>query len=53
MESEHPNLRATMLAALGNVIPTHLLDRKLQGQGQGDAAGGERPVVPLSRLRSV
>jgi tRNA 2-thiocytidine biosynthesis protein TtcA len=55
MESEHPNLRATMLAALGNVIPTHLLDRKLQGQGQGqgDAAGGEKPVVPLSRLRSV
>ncbi len=29
MEAEHPNLRQTMLAALGNVNPSHLLDRKL------------------------
>jgi tRNA 2-thiocytidine biosynthesis protein TtcA len=30
MEAEHPNLRQTMLAALGNVNPSHLLDRKLK-----------------------
>jgi tRNA 2-thiocytidine biosynthesis protein TtcA len=29
MEAEHPNLRQNMLAALGNVNPSHLLDRKL------------------------
>jgi tRNA 2-thiocytidine biosynthesis protein TtcA len=29
LEAEHPNLRQTMLAALGNVNPSHLLDREL------------------------
>jgi tRNA 2-thiocytidine biosynthesis protein TtcA len=29
MEAAHPNLRQTMLAALGNVNPSHLLDRDL------------------------
>ena len=29
MEAEHPHLRSTMLAALGNVVPSHLLDREL------------------------
>jgi hypothetical protein len=28
LEAEHPNLRQTMLAALGNVNLTHLLDRQ-------------------------
>jgi tRNA 2-thiocytidine biosynthesis protein TtcA len=31
LESKHPTLRQTMLAALGNVVPTHLLDRALAG----------------------
>jgi tRNA 2-thiocytidine biosynthesis protein TtcA len=30
LERSHPTLRQTMLAALGNVVPTHLLDRALQ-----------------------
>ncbi|MDZ4693937.1 MAG: tRNA 2-thiocytidine(32) synthetase TtcA [Deltaproteobacteria bacterium] len=29
MEAAHPNLKQTMLAALGNVNPSHLLDRNL------------------------
>jgi tRNA 2-thiocytidine biosynthesis protein TtcA len=29
MEAEHPQLRQSMLAALGNVNPSHLLDRNL------------------------
>jgi tRNA 2-thiocytidine biosynthesis protein TtcA len=28
LEAQHPNLRQTMLAALGNVNLSHLLDRK-------------------------
>ena len=34
MEAEHPHLRSTMLAALGNVNPTHLLDRDLLARGE-------------------
>jgi tRNA 2-thiocytidine biosynthesis protein TtcA len=34
MEAEHPQLRNSMLAALGNVNPTHLLDRELLGRGE-------------------
>jgi tRNA 2-thiocytidine biosynthesis protein TtcA len=44
MEAEHPHLRSTMLAALGNVVPTHLHDRRLAKSGAagsgGAAAGG-------------
>ena len=29
LESKHPTLRQTMLAALGNVNPSHLFDKKL------------------------
>ncbi len=34
MEAEHPNLRQIMLAALGNVNPSHLLDRDLAAQAR-------------------
>jgi tRNA 2-thiocytidine biosynthesis protein TtcA len=33
MEAEHPQIRNSMLAALGNVNPTHLLDRDLMARG--------------------
>jgi tRNA 2-thiocytidine biosynthesis protein TtcA len=52
MEAEHPHVKQSMLAALGNVVPSHLLDRGLLervhgGEARGDdptlsAAGGER-----------
>jgi tRNA 2-thiocytidine biosynthesis protein TtcA len=29
LESKHPTVRASMLAAMGNVIPSHLLDSRL------------------------
>jgi tRNA 2-thiocytidine biosynthesis protein TtcA len=42
LEKSNPNLRQTMLAALGNVTPTHLLDPKLRGAARAprDAAAG-------------
>ena len=35
LERSNPHLRQTMLAALGNVVPSHLLDRALSGAAAG------------------
>ena len=52
LEEKHPNLRATMLAALGNVNPSHLYDRRLQPARDADAAETDAtPLVALSSLR--
>jgi len=45
LEARHPNVRQTMLAALSNVNPSHLYDRRLAGVEVRDAS------VPLSNLR--
>jgi tRNA 2-thiocytidine biosynthesis protein TtcA len=48
LERKHPTLRQTMLAALGNVNPSHLYDRSLQASVVDDgAAPSDAPVVPL------
>jgi tRNA 2-thiocytidine biosynthesis protein TtcA len=56
LERKHPTLRQTMLAALGNVNPSHLYDRKLQAGAAGahghvhvddGAVQPDAPVVPL------
>ena len=59
LERKHPTLRQTMLAAMGNVNPSHLYDRKLQA-GAVDAQvhvddGAAQPdasVVPLRLVNS-
>jgi tRNA 2-thiocytidine biosynthesis protein TtcA len=39
MEREHPGVKASLLKALGNVMPRHLLDRRLNPQAEiADAA---------------
>ncbi len=50
LETKHPTLRQTMLAALGNVNPSHLLDRRWQAAAASAAAAdvaAER-LIPLA-----
>ena len=47
LERKHPTLRETMLAALGNVNPSHLYDRKLQVQATEGAAPAAEDVFQL------
>ena len=50
LERKHPTLRQTMLAAMGNVNPSHLYDPKLQA-GHDDGPEVE-DIVPLRALRA-
>ncbi|HET9751809.1 MAG TPA: ATP-binding protein, partial [Myxococcales bacterium] len=35
LEAEHPGVRASLLGAMGNVMPEHLLDRRLSSEERG------------------
>jgi tRNA 2-thiocytidine biosynthesis protein TtcA len=66
LEAKHPTVRASMAAALGNVVPSHLMDARLtsqrrettpasptepvSGEGALRAPAGDR-LVPVSALR--
>jgi tRNA 2-thiocytidine biosynthesis protein TtcA len=52
MERSNPHLRQTMLAALGNVVPTHLLDRSLARAtpDQRPATAASEPLPALLQL---
>jgi tRNA 2-thiocytidine biosynthesis protein TtcA len=55
LERDHPDVRASMMKALGNVMPRHLLDRRLnpvealRAGGPAPAAVGERTPLVLPR----
>src|SRR3954468_1364266 len=52
LESEHPGVRASVLAAMGNVMPEHLLDARLRREERGpdpwidgDGCDAPRPIA--------
>lgn len=51
LERSHPTIRQTMLAALGNVVPTHLLDRDLQAAARALPPTNAEPLPALLQLR--
>jgi tRNA 2-thiocytidine biosynthesis protein TtcA len=55
LEAKHPTLRQTMLAALGNVNPSHLFDKKLFPAHDGPRAAreGDTDIVAASSLLRV
>ncbi len=51
LEAENPNVRRNLLAALGNVRPTHLLDHELRAKlGLVEANESDETRVPLLTL---
>jgi tRNA 2-thiocytidine biosynthesis protein TtcA len=64
LEREHPNVKASMLKALGNVMPRHLLDRRLMPTRDLEQQVGlaldelgdvppETPLIPLLSQRGA
>ncbi len=64
LEREHPNVKASMLKAIGNVMPRHLLDRRLNPirelesklTGELEALGDiptDTPLIPLLTSRPL
>lgn len=49
LEREHPHVKHSMLKALTNVMPRHLLDRRLTG----DATTAAAPETPFPQLVQV
>lgn len=50
LEREHPQVKASMIKALTNVKPRHLLDRRLLGDAAVSVAAPAAPEVPFSQL---
>ncbi|HEY5317161.1 MAG TPA: tRNA 2-thiocytidine(32) synthetase TtcA [Solirubrobacteraceae bacterium] len=56
LELKHPTLRQTMLAALGNVNPSHLFDRRLQADATSTGISpppvvtGDQPLIAAIAL---
>jgi tRNA 2-thiocytidine biosynthesis protein TtcA len=57
LEAENPNVRRNLLAALGNVRPTHLLDHELRAKlglvEANESDDARAPLVTLGRMLGV
>ena len=53
LERKHPTLRQTMLAALGNVNPSHLYDRALMDAKREEGNASDAELIPRRALRRV
>jgi tRNA 2-thiocytidine biosynthesis protein TtcA len=54
LEREHPNVKASMLKALGNVMPRHLLDQRITPNRDFDAIlRTDAPLIPLLTSRQA
>jgi tRNA 2-thiocytidine biosynthesis protein TtcA len=52
LEREHPNVKSSMIKALGNVMPRHLLDRRLNPIGEiAEAVAAEPALIPITLTR--
>src|SRR5689334_23611285 len=48
LEVEHPNVKSSMIKALGNVMPRHLLDRRLNPIGEiTETIAAEPTLIPV------
>jgi tRNA 2-thiocytidine biosynthesis protein TtcA len=54
LEREHPNVKNSMIKALGNVMPRHLIDRRLNPVAQASKAIATRleELIPAEALAS-
>jgi len=50
LEKDHPRLRESMVAALGNVVPTHLMDRRI-ARAKDDDTATSAELLPVESLR--
>ena len=48
LSKEIPMLRNSLLSAMGNVHPTHMLDQKLWSEAKDEAPAGAAKIVPLN-----
>jgi tRNA 2-thiocytidine biosynthesis protein TtcA len=51
LERKHPTLRQTMLAAMGNIVPSHLYTRPSDATPAPIAIATETPLIAASSLR--
>jgi len=52
LEREHPNVKASMIKALGNVMPRHLLDRRLNPVAEiTETVIAEPSLIPITLRR--
>jgi tRNA 2-thiocytidine biosynthesis protein TtcA len=51
LDAEHPGVRASLLGAMGNVMPEHLLDRRLLREERGPDPWIDEEPAPLVALR--